>query len=93
MNEQERRAVEARAELTGGLLDATNRWTEISELVAASGNDVEATGALTRPPFRYSDDVASAVLNMQLRRLTRSWRSEAEAELQELHALLEDDGD
>jgi hypothetical protein len=29
---------------------------------------------------------------MPLRRLTRSWRSEAVAELQELHVLLEDDG-
>lgn len=90
MNEEDRRVVDARAETTTGLLDAATRWAEIGELVASSNDDIEAKAASMALPFGYSDSVAWHILNMPFRRLTLSWRAEAEAELQELHALLED---
>lgn len=94
MNDPERRRAEAaiRAGITAGYIDAASRWREVGELVASATDIDHAVVALTEPPFNYSERIAHHILDMPLRRLTHSARSEMVAELDEINTYLDQDG-
>ncbi len=84
-----RASAEERLRIDEGVLDAADRWREISELVASSDTIVDARRALTKPPFNYAAMVASHVLDTPLRRLSPEARSELTIEVGEIRAYLD----
>ena len=84
----ELRQKEERLHLVEGLLKALDHIDEIIALIRASANDDEArSGLMSR--FDFSEVQASAILNMQLRRLTGLAREKLENERDKLQARID----
>ena len=80
-----------RLQILDGILDALARMDEIDIAVRRSQNRQEARKALLAEPFRYSESVATHILDLSVSRQTiagieelKRERSEAAARLKEL---------
>ena len=95
MTEQEdrRAGAKARAEFTASRLHAAVHWRDVGELVSGSRDFEEARAALTQPPFDFSDAATIDVLEMSLKMLTQSSRTEMASELEEIQSFLDDSSD
>lgn len=74
---------EERAHILDGYIIALDNIDEVIEIIRSSQTDAEAAGRLTER-FGLSDKQTTAILNMQLRRLTGLERQKIEDELAEL---------
>lgn len=64
-----------------------SRWSEVLEIITGCEDDAEARARLGAK-FGFDDVHATAVLDMQFRRVTTNTRSRIEAELTELRAWM-----
>lgn len=79
---------EKRAHILEGLLKALDHLDEVIALIRAS-KDPEAAKSGLIETFEFSDEQATAILNMRLQRLTGLEREKLEAEYKELQELIE----
>jgi DNA gyrase subunit A len=79
-----------RAHILEGLIKALNVIDEIIALIRASEDAPAAKAGLMAEPYLFSDEQAQYILDLPLRRLTRLARIELETELAELHAEIEE---
>jgi DNA gyrase subunit A len=78
----------ARAHIVEGLLKALDLIDEIIEAIRQSPDRAGAKAALMAEPFRFSEEQAEHILDMQLARLTRLGRSNLEEELLKLRSSI-----
>jgi DNA gyrase/topoisomerase IV subunit A len=82
----------ARLHIIEGLLDALEKWAELSAAVFAAANRQAAREVLHAPPFHLSDVQAEHVLDMPVGRRTRLGRQdladEADRLRQDIAALM-----
>jgi DNA gyrase subunit A len=78
----------ARAHIVEGLIKALDMIDAIIALIRASDDKAAARAGLMAAPFEFSETQAEHILDMTLSRLTRLGRSELEAEMEKLRALI-----
>ena len=79
---------EKRAHIVEGLLRALDLIDQIIALIRASADRPAARDGLMAEPFEFSEIQANHILDMTLGRLTRLGRSDLEAEMAELRAII-----
>jgi len=84
------RKAEARAHIVEGLLRAIDMLDAVIEAIRASDDRPAAREALMAPPFSFSEEQSTHILDMTLGRLTRLGRSELEEEMAKLRETIAD---
>jgi DNA gyrase/topoisomerase IV subunit A len=93
VDQSERSVLERRLSLLRGIVEALDRWDELSVVIADCEDRADALMRMRRAPFDMEEEAAEHLLDLSLARRTKAGRRHFESEIQNAESRLAGGGE